>query len=78
MKFNVTTVLLVAVVGFVGWTLYTRLSAPKPLTGSGTTGTTSGESVAKSVADALGAIAGTIGIIAKTAPSTNGGNTGTV
>lgn len=73
MKPNVTTILLVAVLGFVGWTLYSRLSAPKPAT-SGTSGSTSGESVAKSVADALGAIAATIGTIAKTAPSTNGGN----
>jgi hypothetical protein len=69
---NVTTVLLVALAGFVGYTLYTRMrTSPTVNTPQLSGGQTSGADIAVSVAGAVQGIANAIGIIAKTSPQTN-------
>lgn len=73
-RLNVTTILLVAVVGFVGWELYRKYAAPPVSPVSNNKGTTSGLDLAGQITGAVKSIFDGIGAIAKTTQTTNGGN----
>lgn len=79
MKLNLTTVLLAAALGFVGWTFFKQNFASKSLTSNPTGGSTSTgpKDTFSQVAGDVTAILKGIFSIAQTVPSTQGSAAGT-